>query len=134
MSDAAGPEDGVGVLRSRMRADLVAAMKAHRPEVVAALRTAIAALDNAEAVAPAAARTEAASEHLAGTTAGVGSTEAERHRLTLDDVRAVLRAQVAERGADADRYDAHGQHEAAGRLRREAEALARYTHALPPGG
>ncbi|GAA0627276.1 hypothetical protein GCM10009547_33550 [Sporichthya brevicatena] len=36
-------------LRARLRADLVAAMKA-KPEVVSALRTTLAAIDNAEAI------------------------------------------------------------------------------------
>lgn len=116
----------MNALRETLRADLRAAMKAREREVVSALRTAIAAIDNAEAVAAPAPSTAVTSEHVAGATPGVGSTEAERRDLSFDEVRALLSEQVAERAAEADRYDALGQPEAAATLRREAEALSRY--------
>ncbi|MGW6487350.1 hypothetical protein [Streptomyces sp. NPDC055056] len=120
------PEDAQA-LRSLLRTDLVAAMKARRTEAVSALRTAIAVIDNAEAVeAPAQASVHAVSEHVAGAGTGVGSTEAERRVLSLDDVRALLQAQVDDRTGEADRYDTHGQRDAALRLRREADVLSRY--------
>ncbi|MGW6255988.1 hypothetical protein [Streptomyces sp. NPDC055085] len=122
------PEDAQA-LRSLLRTDLVAAMKARRTEAVSALRTAIAVIDNAEAVeTPAQASVHAVSEHVAGagTGTGVGSTEAERRVLSLDDVRALLQAQVDDRTREADRYDTHGQRDAALRLRREADVLSRY--------
>ncbi|MFD7792474.1 hypothetical protein [Streptomyces sp. NPDC059759] len=120
------PEDAQA-LRSLLRTDLVAATKARRTEAVSALRTAIAVIDNAEAVeAPAQASVHAVSEHVAGAGAGVGSTEAERRVLSLDDVRALLQAQVDDRTGEADRYDTHGQRDAALRLRREADVLSRY--------
>lgn len=120
------PEDAAA-LRSLLRADLVAAMKARRTEAVTALRTAIAVIDNAEAVeAPAQAASHAGSEHVAGARTGVGSTEAERRVLSLAEVRALLRAQVEDRTGEADRYDTYGQRDAALRLRREADVLSRY--------
>ncbi|MFD6820388.1 hypothetical protein ACFWC5_08440 [Streptomyces sp. NPDC060085] len=120
------PEDAQA-LRSLLRTDLVAAMKARRTEAVSALRTAIAVIDNAEAVeTPAQASVQAVSEHVAGAGTGVGSTEAERRVLSLDDVRALLQAQVDDRTGEADRYDTHGQRDAALRLRREADVLSRY--------
>ncbi|MFD7682903.1 hypothetical protein [Streptomyces sp. NPDC060187] len=120
------PEDAQA-LRSLLRTDLVAAMKARRTEAVSALRTAIAVIDNAEAVeTPAQASVHAVSEHVAGAGTGVGSTEAERRVLSLDDVRALLQAQVDDRTREADRYDTHGQRDAALRLRREADVLSRY--------
>nr|MDT0662861.1 hypothetical protein [Micromonospora sp. DSM 115978] len=109
-----------------LRADLVAAMKARRPEVVAALRTAIAAIDNAEAVQAPDRTAAASSEHVAGARSGVGSTETDRRVLAIADVHALLAAQVTERVAEADRYDSYGRHDAAARLRREADALSRY--------
>ncbi|MGH1564649.1 hypothetical protein [Mumia sp. DW29H23] len=116
-------------LRARMRTDLVAAMKARQPEVVTALRTAIAAIDNAEAVevteAPHATST-AVSEHVAGTQSGAGATEAERRTLSADEVRAVLQVQIDERLAEAQGYEEHGRADAAARLRREADALQSY--------
>ncbi|MFG2433410.1 hypothetical protein [Streptomyces sp. NPDC048508] len=120
------PEDAQA-LRSLLRTDLVAAMKARRTEAVSALRTAIAVIDNAEAVeTPAQASVHAVSEHVAGAGTGVGSTEAERRVLSLDDVRALLQAQVDDRTGEADRYDTYGQVDAALRLRREADVLSRY--------
>lgn len=114
-------------LRSALRADLVTAMKARRTEVVSALRTAIAALDNAEAVSAPDVPVESVSEHVAGVGVGLGSTERERRALSVDEVRSLLRAQVQERINEAERYDSHGRSEAAERLRREADALRKYT-------
>ncbi|WBB61058.1 GatB/YqeY domain-containing protein [Streptomyces sp. WMMC500] len=129
---AAGPPTGpettedAQALRSLMRADLRAAMKARRPEAVSALRTALAAIDNAEAVETPAAPAEEGSAHVAGARAGVGSAEAARRVLTADDVRALLRAQVAERRTEAEVYEKGGHGEAAARLRHEADTLDTY--------
>lgn len=111
-------------LRALLRADLVAAMKAGQREEVSTLRTAIAALDNAESV-EAGASTEV-SEHVAGAAAGAGSTEARRRALSIGEVLDILRTQVTERTAEADRYAGYGQHEESLRLRREAAVLRRY--------
>jgi len=119
-------DDSARALRSRLRADLLAAMKARQLEAVSALRTALAEIDNAEAVAAPVQDRKLASEHIAGASAGVGSTEAARRVLSLEELRALLRAQVSERLAEAGRYDGLGQGEAADRLRREAEVLGKY--------
>jgi hypothetical protein len=109
-----------------MRADLRAAMKARRREDVSALRTALAALDNAEGVAPVDTPATETSEHVAGARAGVGSAEVARRVLSADDVRALLREQIEERRTEAGRYDTGGHGEAADRLRREADVLDTY--------
>jgi len=102
-------------------------MKARQPDVVTALRTALGAFDNAEAVPlPDLPRVVATSEHVAGATAGHGSAEVTRRDLSIDDLRRILRAQVAECGAEAVRYESYGQSEAATRLRRQAAALSGY--------
>ncbi|WP_306371517.1 GatB/YqeY domain-containing protein [Nocardiopsis sp. CC223A] len=113
-------------LRALLRADLVAAMKARRPEAVSALRTALAAIDNAEAVTAPAGTGAAGSEHVAGASTGVGSTEAPRRVLSAEELHGLLHAQVAERRAEAGRYTDHGRHDAAERLRAEADVLAGY--------
>ncbi|AUH38924.1 GatB/YqeY domain-containing protein [Streptomyces sp. CMB-StM0423] len=129
---AAGPPTDQGTtedaqaLRSLMRADLRAAMKARDREVVSALRTALAALDNAEAVEAPAAPADQGSEHVAGARSGVGSAEAARRVLSADDVRALLRAQITERRTEAGVYETAGRADSADRLRREADALAAY--------
>lgn len=128
--DTANP----GRLRARLRADLTAAMKARDKVVVAVLRTTLAAFDDAEAVPPPAvgpATGPATSEYVAGTSVGLGSAEVARRELTLDDLYAVLRAQIDERTAQAHTYAAHGQAEAGDRLRREADVLRGY---LPDPG
>ncbi len=113
-------------LRATLRRNLTAAMKARDSDVVTALRTAIAAIDNAQAVEAADNAANAGSEHFAGARVGLGVTEAERRHLTIDEVRDILRKQIAEYDVEADRYDALGQSDAAARLRREAAALRPY--------
>lgn len=113
-------------LRAMLRADLLVAMKARHPEVVSALRTALAAWDNAEAVTVPKVQQEGGSEHLASARAGVGAAEVERRVLPVEEARALLRRQVEERVEEAERYDSHGRNEAAERLRREADALRKY--------
>ena len=120
------PPSDAQELRARLRTDLVAAMRARDTGVVAALRTAIAAIDNAEAVEVDAGMDDVTSEHVAGAESGVGSTEAARRVLSLDDLQAVLRAQVGERLTEAERYASYDRAEDAERLRREAEALGAY--------
>jgi uncharacterized protein len=119
LSDAA-------TLRATLRRELTAAMKARDPDAVAVLRTAIAGIDNAEAVAAPQAAPPATSTHIAGARAGLGAAEAPRGQLTGDEIQAILRAQLAEYGREADRYAGHGQHAAAERLRNQASLLSRY--------
>lgn len=111
--------------RPRMRADLKGAMKARDKEAVSALRTALAAFDDAEAVAvplpP-----SSASAYVAGASVGLGSSEVPRLELTVEDLRAIVQSQIAERAAEADTYTAHGQPEAADRLRRQVDLLRGY--------
>ena len=123
-------------LRERLRAALKAAMKARDVAGVSALRTALAAVDNAEAV-------PGSPDHdhepgplaegvIAGAAAGVGATEAARRELTEEQVTAVVAAEVAERRAAAADYGAAGHDERAARLTAEADALDRVL-APPPG-
>ncbi|MFZ1995486.1 MAG: GatB/YqeY domain-containing protein [Solirubrobacteraceae bacterium] len=94
---------------------------------VVALRSAIAAIDNAEAVDVCeASRHDESSEHIAGASAGVGSAEAERRVLSDADVRAVVRAQADERSQAAQEYEELGRDKIAERLRREAQLLRGY--------
>jgi uncharacterized protein YqeY len=103
-------------------------MKARDKDAVAVLRTALAAFDNAEAVAapPSTPGPPATSEHVAGSSVGLGSAEVARRELTMGDLHSVLRAQIDERVAEADTYAAHGKSTAADRIRREADVLRAY--------
>lgn len=113
-------------LRERLRAALLSARKARDATAVSALRTALAAIDNAEAVAPPAqaAGVEAQSEHIAGTAGPLGSGEAARAELTEDAMRAIVAAEVDERRAAAAAYEARGEAARAAELRAEADVLA----------
>ncbi len=101
---------------------------------MAALRVAIAAIENAQAVAAPPDRRPAGSDHVAGAGHGAGSTEAPRRQLSPDELRAILRDQVAEYGREADRYQALDQPGAARRLRDQARLLAGYLPALRAAG
>lgn len=113
-------------LRSRLRADLTSAIKARQRDAVSALRTVIAAIDNAEAVEAPASQTEPTDEHIAGARAGVGSTEVPRRVLCLADALGLVQAEISERIAEADRMELLGQQPTADRLRREAAILQIY--------
>jgi uncharacterized protein YqeY len=128
VTNQAGPgrADGAQEIRAGLRRGLTAALKARDADAVAALRTAIATIDNAEAVPAPDARTRTASVHVAGAGGGIGSTEAARRQLSAGEVRDILNGQVAEHAGEADRYDALGQADAAERLRRQARTLDAY--------
>lgn len=114
------------MVRGQMRTDLVAAMRAQDRDRVMALRSALAAMDNAEAVGPSTSDRPLGEGEIAGASAGVGSTEADRRVLLPAEVRSILVAELTEREEAIARYVALGQVEAADRLRREAEALRPY--------
>jgi hypothetical protein len=93
---------------------------------VAALRSAIAAIDNAEAVDIETGPRDTASAYVAGATAGVGSSEAERLVLGDAEMRKIVQEQVDERIQAAEEYDRLGRDDQAERLRREAAVLSPY--------
>jgi hypothetical protein len=125
---APGRADDARALRAALRQGLVTALKARDTDTVAALRTAIAAIDNAQAVPVSSASPAAGSTHVAGARSGAGSTEAPRRHLSSGELRDILGAQVTEHAREADRYDASGHADAAERLRRQARTLAAYLH------
>lgn len=109
---------------------LRAAMKDRDTVAASALRSVLAAIANAEAVPVGPGTATAASQHVAGGTAGVGSGEAERRRLTPEETDRIVRDEISEREAAARQYEDGGHPERAGRLRREARVIRA---ALPPG-
>ena len=121
-----GQADSGRAIRAALRHGLTAALKARDSDAVAALRTAMAAIDNAEAVPAPATNSPTTSVHFAGARGGPGSTEAARRQLSASDVRSVLRDQIAEHSRQAERYDTLGRADAAQRLRRQAGTLAPY--------
>ena len=118
---ANSPPDPVP-LRQRLRAALPAALKARDRLAVAALRSTLAAIDNAEAVD----RPAAVDRHLAieRIPVGVGAAEAARRALTEAEIERIVRAEVAEREAAAVEYERAGHRDRAEQLRGEASALS----------
>jgi uncharacterized protein YqeY len=109
-------------LPARLRGALTVAIKARDRPAVTALRTALAALDNATAVsvrAPAA----PTDGPIAGAVAGLGTTEAARRELTDADVAAVIETQIAAREEAAVTYEQAGRPEPAADLRAEVAVL-----------
>jgi uncharacterized protein YqeY len=120
------PDTGPQALRDALRRGLTRAMKAREPDTVSALRTAIAAIDNAEAVPAPETGPAITSTHIAGARAGVGAAEAARRNLSPSQQQAILRDQITAYDAEADRYAALGQQDPAARLRTQARVLSAY--------
>ena len=112
-----------GDLRTRLREQLSAAVRDRDRIAVAALRDAIAALDNAEAVEPGEDQTAASSEYVAGGVVGLGAGEAERRVLDPEAQRAIVHAEIEGRLAAAATYEQHGHSSRATDLRVSAEVL-----------
>lgn len=110
-------------IRIRLRAALTTAMKARDKPAVAAIRAAIAAIDNAEAV-DAAFVPDQASEAIAGAAVGLGAGDVARRELTETEMVALVEAEIAVRRSTAGEYEALGQTDAAEALAAEADALA----------
>jgi uncharacterized protein YqeY len=105
-------------LPQRLAADLLVARKARDAAAVTALRTALAALSNAEA-APVV-------ETPTSEPPVVGLVEHDRLELTIDDHHRILREQITVRAEAAGEYDALGQPEAAATVRAEITVLEAY--------
>ena len=110
-------------LRPHLRRRLSAAVRDRDRVAAAALREAIAALDNAEAIPPDGDLKAESSEHVAGGVVGLGAAEAERRILDAAEQRAIVRAVIETRLTAASTYDKHGQSARADELRSGAEIL-----------
>jgi uncharacterized protein len=117
-----------GDVRSRLQGALRAAMKDRDRVAVSALRSALAAIANAEAVPvpEAFGRPTAApvgNAHDAGTITGPAGAEVRRREVTEDEATAIAAGEAAERRAAAREYRTAGHADRAGRLLREAEVI-----------
>ena len=114
-------------LRQQLRDALPAAMKARDRVTVGVLRSALAAIDNAEAVAVA----PVAPQSLAieRTPIGVGAAEVARRQLTPEEIAQIVREEVDSRTAAADDYERAGRGDRAAQLRDEARILAGFSAA-----
>jgi uncharacterized protein YqeY len=101
-------------LRERLRRTLRDALRARDAVAAGALRSAIAAIDNAEAV-------PGVSERVRSS---VGTTEVRRRELDAEEMVRIVRSEAADRMAAAAQYERLGQIDAAARMRASAELLA----------
>ncbi|BCI52455.1 hypothetical protein NIIDNTM18_17330 [Mycolicibacterium litorale] len=107
--------------RHLLRGELLNARKQRDTVRVAALRSALAAVDNAET--PDDARVATGTGPIAGSVAGLGAAEVARRTLSDQHIRALLTAEVDERVSAAADAAAGGFPERAALLRSEAEVL-----------
>jgi uncharacterized protein YqeY len=132
-------------LRDRLRRALPVAMKAQDRPAVAALRSTLAAIDNAEAVDPdeawpddmdedfypagweaadtGAAVVDAARPGFAGAVAGVGSTQVKRRSLSAAEIEDIVGGEIDVREAAAAILERVGRREHAERLHAEVKVL-----------
>ncbi|WP_026820534.1 GatB/YqeY domain-containing protein [Arthrobacter castelli] len=117
-------------MRDTMRRDLKTAMKARDRVAVTAIRSALAAIDNAEAIPVERSVAENGTAEVAASAVGIGAAEADRRDLDAEDMRAIVEAEVNDRTAVAGEYEQAGHSDAGDKLRAEADVLRGY---LPPG-
>jgi uncharacterized protein YqeY len=134
--------EATGDIRARMRRGLVDAMKARDQQAVAALRSTLARIDNAEAVDTEAVDADGLDDELAldsgeghpavaGSVLGVGAADVDRRVLTPEEMAAIVRDDVEEREIAAEVLVRVGRPDQAERLRAQAKLLT--TYLTPPG-
>ncbi|MEV6117786.1 hypothetical protein AB0L59_36310 [Streptomyces sp. NPDC052109] len=99
-------------------------MRARDKVAVSALRSALAALDNTEAVPVGATALRGAA--LEQVPIGVGASEAARRELSEQDITDIVRAEADERLTLAAQFTAPAQAARSARLRAEAAVLLRF--------
>jgi uncharacterized protein len=108
--------------RTKLRDALLAARKDRDTTKTSALRSALAAIDNAET--PDGVQLDAPSSgEIAGGVVGLGAAEATRRQLSDRQIRELLRTEVDERLAAAEEFTAGGHAERATTLQTEAAVL-----------
>lgn len=100
------------------------AMRSRDVPAASALRSALAAIDNAEAIPVSQTSTPTTSPHFAGAAAGLGAGEMQRRSLTGLEICEIVEAEISERRVAAAGYEGGGHSQQAGRLRREAQVLS----------
>ena len=114
-------QDPATEMKTRLRADLRAAMAARRAAEVAVLRTLVAALDNAEAPAAEQKQPPGGAHDFQS-----GSAEVRRLDLTPERIAEVITAEIHEREAAAFEMQRLCQTAEAGRLNAEADLARKY--------
>jgi uncharacterized protein YqeY len=116
--------DPGGDVLIRLRSALGEALRARDMVAVGALRSALSAIGNAEAVAPGSpVAAGAGGEYFAGAVAGLGAAEARRRTLSAAEIERIVRAEAGERLRAAAEYERAGHADRAARLHSEAWVL-----------
>lgn len=111
-------------VRARLSQALRDALRSRDQATTSALRSALAAIANAEAVdASAQPAGPPGSEHFAGAATGLGAAEVARKELTEAAMRAIVRAEIADRETAVGQYLSGGHADRADRLRAEITVL-----------
>lgn len=114
-------------MRDRLRADLYIAMKARNRVASAALRAALAAIDNAGAVEiDARADGHPGSQFVAGAAPGLGAAERRRREVTDEEIVAIIRDELRQHLDAVDRANAAGRPDLADEHAGQARVLSRY--------
>jgi uncharacterized protein len=117
----------------RLQAALRVALKQRDTAAISALRSALAAIGNSEALPIPATQSGGGGQYVAGSIAGLGAAEASRRVLTDAEIADIVSTEISERRAAAARYEQAGHADRADRLRREADALAAVVSGNPDG-
>jgi uncharacterized protein YqeY len=112
-------------MRDRLQAGLIEAMKTRDRVAVTALRSALAAIANAESVTDAPAPMPG-DYRVAGGVQGLGRGDVARRTLSELDVLDIVDREVEDWTETARQYDALGQTSAASQLRAQTEVLTSY--------
>lgn len=122
------------VLRGKLRRDLKVALKERRSVEVAALRMAIASVDNAEAVDVAGLSVRRAMADpdapIAGAVVGAAAGDVRRRALSPADLQRVLDEEIAVLREQAADYETLGRDAEATAAHAQAEVIARHRAAL----
>jgi uncharacterized protein YqeY len=108
-------------LRGRLREALSTAMKSRDRTAASALRSTLAAIDNAQAVDTTGLPDQSLAIELSPK--GAGAAEIERRALTEAEVEQIVRSELAERESAAAGNDRAGWSDHADRLRHEARVI-----------
>jgi len=115
--------DPGGDVRMRLRAALNDALRRRDRIAASALRSALSAIGNAEAVSPPPGMPGSGSPHIAGAVSGLNAGEVQRRTLSTTEVDQIIQAQISERLLAARDYERSGHADRAQRLRSEAGIL-----------
>lgn len=108
---------------NQLRADLLEARKTKDTVRMQALKSLIARVDNAEAIPTAQTGVEVDSQFFAGAKSGLGSTEAERKILTMQDIQNIITSEIAEIEATLNDLKDSGQGARIEELKKHTELL-----------